>query len=502
MQTMKVIRAITLTITMTGSVLAQGPLVPSGAPAPTMKSLDQVEPRWALTSAPVVLTQPGSYYLAGNLTGTVTIAANDVTLDLMGFALVAASGNAIYQSGGRTNVLVRNGIISAPGGNGLEFSWSSSNANGRLEDLRISGCQNNGMVIGGGFDIRNCTVQGAGLAGIHAYEDVRIRDCVVTHCGRGLQLSGVGALVEGNRVYGNIDNYSFTPGNQLNLLLCEIPESLDWSCSVRLAGSLVCSREGTNGITVNADDVSIDMAGHTLAGPGAASGSGIQQDSVHSNLRVYNGVLRGWRGSGQAGLRAEGIGVRAENISVVSNYMGMLVGGHASVRDCTADSNESDGIYASILSTLDRCRARLNGGNGLGAGTGAMVTECRAEYNGGAGLSIANASSISGCAVHYNVGDGIWVTDDCVVTRCFSAYNSFLNTGGSGIRAGTGNRLEENSSFESERGFRIYGCGNFIAGNVSDRPYDVADWCTQGMGPIINAQNVVSNVYPAANVYE
>src|SRR6478609_1827254 len=71
---------------------AQGSLTPpAGAPAPVMKSLSQIEPRTPVSSAPFTINQPGSYYLTTNLTissGTaITIATNDVTLDLNGFAL-------------------------------------------------------------------------------------------------------------------------------------------------------------------------------------------------------------------------------------------------------------------------------------------------------------------------------------------------------------------------------------------------------------------------------
>src|SRR5678816_758344 len=49
------------------TVLAQGPLTPPGAPAPTMKTLDQVEPRTPISAFGTTLTVPGSYYLAANL---------------------------------------------------------------------------------------------------------------------------------------------------------------------------------------------------------------------------------------------------------------------------------------------------------------------------------------------------------------------------------------------------------------------------------------------------
>jgi hypothetical protein len=67
-------------------VLAQGPLTPPGAPAPVMKTLEPIEPRIPVSSLPFTISQPGGYYLAGNLQYTaatgdaITIASNDVTL--------------------------------------------------------------------------------------------------------------------------------------------------------------------------------------------------------------------------------------------------------------------------------------------------------------------------------------------------------------------------------------------------------------------------------------
>src|SRR6186713_431090 len=79
-------------------LLAQGPLAPPGAPAPTMKTLQQVEPRIDLQNAPAaavtttdadyhyIITQPGSYYLSANLvvskTNGIKINTAGVTLDL------------------------------------------------------------------------------------------------------------------------------------------------------------------------------------------------------------------------------------------------------------------------------------------------------------------------------------------------------------------------------------------------------------------------------------
>ena len=72
-----------------------------------------------ITSVPYTITQPGFYFLTGNLTynGTgnaITVSANNVTLDLMGFSLSytgsAAQPNGIFMTG-RSNVEIRNGSI-------------------------------------------------------------------------------------------------------------------------------------------------------------------------------------------------------------------------------------------------------------------------------------------------------------------------------------------------------------------------------------------------------
>jgi hypothetical protein len=120
---------------------AQGPLAPPGAPAPLFKTLDQVEPRRPIESLPFTINQPGSYYLTGNLNGAggngITIIANNVTLDLMGFALVGGPGttDGVNVSVNVTNITIRNGSISRWGGMGVDADTAF---NSQISDVRSS----------------------------------------------------------------------------------------------------------------------------------------------------------------------------------------------------------------------------------------------------------------------------------------------------------------------------------------------------------------------------
>jgi hypothetical protein len=185
---------------------AQGNLTPPGAPAPTMKSLDQIytqigavsDQRTVVNAANTpgdsgdkfIISQPGSYYLTGNITvssgNAIAITTNNVTLDLNGFTISSTENPANAGSYGILlgsgtpvkNITIVHGFISSGVtdssgtfsgtgfGSGIDCLVSPYNV--RVSGVSISGCLNYGIDLSLSSVVESCTVKTVGLYGIIA----------------------------------------------------------------------------------------------------------------------------------------------------------------------------------------------------------------------------------------------------------------------------------------------------------------------------------------------
>ena len=149
------------------AAFAQGSLTPPGAPGPTMKTLQQIEPRTPISSLPFIITNRGSYYVTTNLnsggSSGIIISTNDVVVDLNGFTLTGLGPfDGISVSLGRNNLVVRNGIL-RNWGSGISGGLG---AHSSFQDLLVSGCSSAGISVGDNCQVlRAASLRATLLAG-------------------------------------------------------------------------------------------------------------------------------------------------------------------------------------------------------------------------------------------------------------------------------------------------------------------------------------------------
>jgi Right handed beta helix region len=191
------------------STLAQGSLTPPGAPAATMKTLGQVEPRIPISTVPINISSPGSYYLTTNLFGAtntsgITIFSGNVTLDLSGFVLKGGGGSSLYDGinigSTYTNITIRNGTVTGWGGAGLN-GMGSVTKNILVENLKVSENGNGGICLSSGV-VRDCVSIRNGGTGFVSSQGVVIENCTSEGNSFGFNL-GMGSLVQSCRAYNN-----------------------------------------------------------------------------------------------------------------------------------------------------------------------------------------------------------------------------------------------------------------------------------------------------------
>ena len=319
------------------TAFAQGSLTPPGAPAPTMKTLAQIEPRTPISSAPFIISAAGSYYLTTNLTvsagNAITIGTNNVTLDLNGFTISSTEsaptgmGIQLGTGSGVKNIAILNGVIAGGvtndsvglfGGSGFGYgiTLSGASVNVRVTGVSVSGCLYDGINLSSQNStvVNSCTVNSVGGAGIRAQS---VSDSTALNCGG----YGIFASTAAN-CYG---------------------QSLGSSAGLNAETADNCRGSSSNGIGLSAGNAN-NCSGSS------SNGNGLDA-STANNCSGYS--------SSDRGLHV----VAANNCyGYSSNYFGLYA---HTASNCRGDSSSYYGVYASRLAV--GCFGTSSTGTGLWA---------------------------------------------------------------------------------------------------------------------------------------
>jgi hypothetical protein len=457
--------------------------------------------RIPIESLPYEITASGSYYLPTSLSaaGGITINANYVTLDLNGFSLTNTAGDGILL-GAVSGVCIQGGMVTGCSEDGIDASAATLVT---IEGVKVIGNSGTGIRAGNEATIQHCTVNGSQGNGIRVVDDCDVLDNVLTENGdsgseAGIRVTGDDNLIENNSVlngyYGirvegtrNYVKNNFCKGsnltgslasrtivrnffinedgNQLDLLVAEIPFGMPYGGKATLTGNLASTGNTRAGIVIASDNVTVDLNGFEITGQGTGGTTGVYATTLglddppdtsgsinssadgvyvggnYGDIVIKNGSIRNWGGEGIDGS--------------TDLYASRL-------EDLILTANDSSGIWAHDAMIVRNCTARLNGTDGVETEERSILKDVTGEYSGSDGLDTSIGSVITDCIANFNEDDGFQILRT-VVGNCSAEENLSDGYAGSGL-------FVNSSALENGvEGFRMLLSEAFLVANCSAR---------------------------------
>ncbi|MFN2507703.1 MAG: right-handed parallel beta-helix repeat-containing protein [Chthoniobacterales bacterium] len=433
---------------------------PPGPVTPTMKTIDQAQPRIPIDSAHTpgdgdnlfIITTPGSYYLTGSITFSthdngIAVRSPGVTIDLNGFEVrrsAGTNGSGIEINETSHGCIVKNGTISGSLDYGVRcLAPAGSYARGgTLSQLSVTG---SGMAYalfaGEGWLVEGCKVNDADGNGIGT-----ARGCTLINCS-----------VSNNQELGSsFSNSGIEAGAGSTLTNCTVS---------RITGE--------NGIFA--------AAGGTLTNCVASNNTVAYPIRTEERCTLTNCIAR-------------------DNDSSEFFSYGIATLDECTLTNCTSsgNTNAEHGGNGSAIFTLDNstvrnCTATSNAGNGIKVYASCQVIDCTVSSNGAYGIRVEDGHTrVTGNSCDDNGFSGIYL-----------------------LSAGTGDcRIEGNNTTKNLRGIDVDSTGNLILKNsasgntnvnydivANNRYGEIIDITATGTGAVLgnSATSTLTGNHPWAN---
>lgn len=412
---------------------------PPGAVAPTMKTLQQVEPRIPISAATTpgnanavfVITQPGSYYLTGtfsvpaNSSGIEVSAAGPVTIDFRGFSIIGQPGSIFGVTSVSTCTIYGGGISATDGG--IAGSSSLIVDNMTIELASPSGRP--GISAAGASDSRvtNTTVKGAGNFAI------AIAAGIVSNCTISCPPSGDGVNVPRGIVERCTIAGAETGLNVSNVVVrdCSIFGSTSVAILAFAATTIErCIVVQDAGLGVNllqpgeVSDTSVFGSSTAFQMPNDSTARG--SNAIGFTFRGFNigadSTLEGCTATGTGiAVSTTAGGVRLRDCMVTDSPISL--GNSAHLTNVVVRSTTGTGITVAENSVLVGCRSSVNAGSGFSIGPRSIVTDCLAASNVQSGFVGTDSITFTNCRAESNTLRGFIGNDRCTFTACAASLN-------------------------------------------------------------------------------
>jgi hypothetical protein len=177
------------------------------------------------------------------------------------------------------------------------------------------------------------------------------------------------------------------------------PFTISGSGSYRLTSNLLVPNANTTAIKVNISDVTIDLNGFSIIGPGTAgSGIGIDASSQHL-ITIYNGEVAGM---GSNGIDT-GHSSRIERVRLLVNRNnGIVCSDGCEISHNISNNNVGAGIALNGRGRVSSNVTQFNNDVGIFAGMNSVISDNTVNNNGKVGMAAYGGVTVRGNAVGHN----------------------------------------------------------------------------------------------------
>mgnify|MGYP001551303939 CR=1 FL=1 len=269
-------------------------------------------------------------------------------------------------------------------------------------------------------------------------------------------------------------------GKKVGTEIKALPYTITESGFYFITKDLTCA-VGSHGISIDTDNVTIDLMGFSLIGPGGPAGNydGIYMN-VRTNVEIRNGTIRDFVRNGVGG-SGDGTANRIINIRAVDNMnVGILLQGKSNIVEmCTAVENHGIGIYAWSCSLITNNICYNNYYHGIFTSAGSTISHNTCYKNGylgktaGHGISAGSRSNVFNNTCYDNLDDGINATSGSAVTG-----NTCNDNKEDGIDAGIGTTVVGNTCRGNTNSGIKLGGDNLVDQNTATSNFSDISSCT------------------------
>ncbi len=279
---------------------------------------------------PVTISRAGSYRLMGNLdvsgeanpqnVTAIAITADNVTLDLNGFAILGpvsgcpaacspggGSGSGISSDNDRIKVM--NGTIA-----GMGYYGVSLHDDAIVEGVKVHGCAGYGILLSSHGLVSGCTLTangsaGGGEGGISAWRDMVIRDNSVSgNAGTGIELGETG-VIRDNTVFSN--GIASGSGSGISCAYCSVIGNATRSNQDNGVSCVYCTVENNTASSNQGRGISCDSGACTIRGNSTYNNH--QEGIACSKGAVIGNTLTFNKSSGTADLYVDSLSAYSNN---------------------------------------------------------------------------------------------------------------------------------------------------------------------------------------------